>query len=141
LPRVVANVTAAASHTAGEASMFPCAETPAAAHLAAVGDARGAGMRGRPAVAEEGDLAEVPLPVGLEQLGQRIRRRMTGSKPVEASWAVAALREGLRRDDAYARTSPCAERHAEGARLHGDAELAARLVPSEDRVRHPTEPS
>ena len=57
--------------------MFPCAETPGARGVAAVGDARGARVRGRAAVGgEEGDLAEVALLVGRDQLGERVRRRL-----------------------------------------------------------------
>ena len=111
-------------------------------HVAAVGDAGGSGVRCRPPVGgEERDLAELLLLVLCHQVGQGIRGRLAGSEAVEPARPVAALGERLRSDRADARTSPRAERDAEGARLHRDAELAVPQVPPDDRVRHMSEPS
>src|SRR6185437_9104351 len=44
--------------------------------------------------------------------------------------------EGLGSDSSDARQRPRAKTDAERPRLHGDAELAARLVPPDDRIRH-----
>ena len=94
-------MSAAACQTAGDASMFPCAETPARSIVAAVGDARGAGVRGGAAVGgEERDLAEVALLVRRDQLGERVRGRRAGGEEVEPARAVAALGERLGRDGA-----------------------------------------
>ena len=110
--------------------------------VAAVRDAGGAGVGCRPPVGgEERDLAELLLLVRCDKLGERSLGRLAGAEQIEPPGPVAALGERLRRDRADARASPRAERDAEGARLHRDAELAVRLVPTDDRVRHMTEPS
>jgi hypothetical protein len=92
-----------------------------------------------PSAARERDLAEVPLLVRLEQLAESIRRRRACGQEIEPARAVAALRERLRSHGADARPSPGAAAHAERPRLHRAAELAGRLVPPDDRVRHGNE--
>jgi hypothetical protein len=99
-------------------------------------------VRGRPAVGgEEGDLAVLLLLVLRDQVGQGIRGRLAGGQPIESAWAVAALGEGLGGDRSDAGPRPRAARDVERAGLHSHAQLAARLVPPDDRIRHTLEPS
>jgi hypothetical protein len=71
------------------------------------------------------------------RLGQGVDGGPSGAERIEAARAVCQLREGLGRHRANACTGPWRDRtDGQEARLHPDTQLACRLVPSDDRVRH-----
>ena len=101
-----------------------------------VGDAVGAGVRsGRPIRGEDRNLPDRLVGISGDERRERLLGRLPSLEQIEPKWAVAALCEGLRRDDADPRSRPeDASAAGERARLDGGAELPRLRISGDDRV-------
>ena len=90
---------------------------------------------------EHGDLAHLGVRIRSPECGERLFGRLAAPHQLEPERPVASLAVGLRRHHADARLGPGHDgARPEGARLHRGSELAALLVPRDDRVRQPSRP-